>query len=96
MYTEGFGESVISIVQHYLSLPAQYRVNSARKLAVYTDSCSGQNRNKFMHAYFIHRICAGYHDEISWNFMAVGHTKFSPDRGFALIRNAQKKRTFTR
>ena len=56
MYTEGFGESVISIVHHYLSLPAQYRVNSARKLAVYTDSCSGQNRNKFMHAYFIHRI----------------------------------------
>jgi hypothetical protein len=92
LYTEGYkhgAEHVISMVHFYFD--HQPRVGNAKQLMVYTDSCSGQNRNKFVHAYFVHRVCAGFHEEICWNFMAVGHTKFSPDRGFALIRNAQAK-----
>ena len=69
------------------------RIGSAKKLIVYTDSCGGQNRNNYVLAYFTTRICAGFHDSISWNFLLVGHTKFSPDRGFALVRNAEKKNT---
>lgn len=32
------------------------------------------------------RVAHGYHDEIIWQFMAVGHTKFRPDEGFGNIR----------
>jgi len=94
LYTEGFKHGsveVISMLHYYFGLPSQVRVANSHQLVVYTDSCSGQNRNKYVHAYLMHRVLAGYHEEISWNFMAVGHTKFSPDRGFALVRNAQKK-----
>jgi hypothetical protein len=79
IYTEGFSngsEYVISMLHHYLSTQSGRRANTAKRLVLYADSCSGQNRNKYVHAYLIHRICAGYHEEISFNFLAVGHTKF--------------------
>jgi hypothetical protein len=94
LYPEGFSHGsahVISMLNKYFI--HNPRVARAKELVVYTDSCGGQNRNKFVVAYFMTRICAGLHDRIRWNFMAVGHTKFSPDRGFALVRNEEKKHT---
>ena len=32
------------------------------------------------------RVAHGYHEEIIWNFMEVGHTKVRPDEGFRIIR----------
>ena len=94
LYPEGFSHgsaNVVSMVDVFFR--ANPRIANAKKLIVYTDSCGGQNRNNFVLAYFATRICAGYHESISWNFLIVGHTKFSPDRGFALVRNEEKKNT---
>jgi hypothetical protein len=92
-YPEGFNsgdsDTVISMTHHHLT--ADRRLFNCKKLYVYTDSCSGQNRNCYVYSYFINRIVAGLHEEISWNFMVVGHTKFSPDRGFGLIRQSLEK-----
>lgn len=32
------------------------------------------------------RVALRHHDEVVWNFMTVGHTKFRPDEGFGQIR----------
>ena len=72
IYPEGFSHgsaNVVSMVD--LFLRDNVRIGNAKKLVVYTDSCGGQNRNNFVMAYFITRVCAGLHEEISWNFMIV-------------------------
>ena len=75
-----------------ITWPASPELDSCEKLIVYTDSCSGQNRNRFLYSYLIKRVLAGYHNEVSWNFMVVGHTQFSPDRGFGLMRKHVERR----
>ena len=78
-------ESVISLLERFFS--THERIASARTLYAYSDSCSGQNRNNFMVAYLVIRVLDGYHERISWNFLIVGHTKFSPDQLFGLLKS---------
>ena len=93
LYPEGFNsgncEMVISLVLKFLN--ANPRVDNCRKLFVYSDSCSGQNRNNFVLAFWIHRILNGKHDKIVWSFLVVGHTKFTPDQLFGLMRHIAAK-----
>lgn len=94
IYTEGYkhgSNHVISMVHAHLRHHSV--TGNAQHLYVYTDSCGGQNRNKFVYSYFIHRVLAGFHDQITWCFLAVGHTKFSPDRSFGLVRSLLSKHT---
>ena len=35
----------------------------------------------------------GYYESVELNFMIAGHTKFSPDRGFAMIKKLYRKST---
>ena len=41
--------------------------------------------------YFMWRILTGLHDEITISFLPVGHTKFSSDCGFGLLKQKYKK-----
>ena len=75
---------VISMVHHYLS-EVNPTAGRARKLILWMDSCGGQNRNQYVLHYLYSRIMNGYHEEIFVKFMVVGHTRFSPDRGFGRI-----------
>ena len=92
-YNERFkhvdAESVISLLQRFFE--KNPRVANARTLYVYSDSCSGQNRNRFMVAYWVTRVLDGFHERVSWNFLIVGHTKFSPDQLFGLLKTIFKK-----
>ena len=89
-YSSGDPNTVISMVHHHMA--GEPKLDNCEKLIVYTDSCSGQNRNRFLYSYLIKRVLAGYHNEVSWNFMVVGHTQFSPDRGFGLMRKHVERR----
>lgn len=94
VYTEGYkhgSEHVISMVHAHLR--DHCASGEAEHLYVYTDSCGGQNRNKYLYSYLIQRVIAGYHEKVTWCFLAVGHTKFSPDRSFGLIRGCLSKHT---
>ena len=64
--------------------PNQY----VMKLFVYSDSCSRQNRNNFVLAFWVHRILKGKHDK---SFLVVGHTKFTPDQLFGLMLHIAEK-----
>ena len=44
-----------------------------------------------MVAFWVARVLDGHHDGVSWNFLIVGHTKFSPDQLFGLLKSIFKK-----
>lgn len=73
---------VISLLHHFLE---HYGLGE-KGLDLHCDNCSGQNKNKYLLWYLIWRIVLGLHDNITVNFMPTGHTKFSPDWCFGLLK----------
>ena len=53
---------------------------------MHCDSCSGQNKNKYVMWYFCWKVLNSYHKSVGINFMVLGHTKFAPDQCFGLIK----------
>lgn len=60
---------------------------------LHCDNCSGQNKNNFVLWYLAWRVISGLHEDITLNFMVVGHTKFAPDSCFGLLKK-QFRREF--
>jgi hypothetical protein len=58
---------------------------------LHCDNCSGQNKNKIMLWYRAWRVANGLHRTISLNFLIAGHTKFSPDWCFGLVKQAFRR-----
>lgn len=79
--------TVISLLDHFFS-----NYGLGERSAYFTaDNCVGQNKNNALIQYLMYRICSGLHDKIELSFLAVGHTKFSPDSHFGLIRQRYRK-----
>ncbi len=55
------------------------------------DNCVGQNKNNALLQYLIYRVLTGLHDTIELSFLIVGHTKFSPDGYFGLIKHHYRR-----
>ena len=92
IYYEGYkhgSEHVCSMLNFYLD-KMERRVGLAKTLSIFSDSCCGQNRNNIVLGFLIRRAERALNDRIEWNFLAVGHTKFAPDRGFGHIRCKEK------
>ena len=53
---------------------------------LHADNCVGQNKNNTMLQYLIWRVMVGLHKRIALSFLIVGHTKFSPDWCFGLLK----------
>ena len=75
--------SVISMVHHYLQ---NYTLGET-VLYIHADNCVGQNKNNIVMQYLCWRILAGLNRVIKIMFLPVGHTKFSPDAGFGIIKS---------
>ena len=54
--------------------------------SLHADNCCGQNKNNTMVQYLMWRVLTGLHQTIKLHFMLTGHTKFSPDACFGLIK----------
>jgi hypothetical protein len=65
--------------------------NNKRKLIVWSDCCSGQNKNYKMICVWLYMIQQNMFDEIQHKFFVPGHSMMDSDRDFGLIE--QKKRT---
>lgn len=81
------GNTVISYIHHYL----EFHDLKTRNLHFHADNCSGQNKNNFVIWYFLWRTLTGLNDKITLSFLIAGHTKFSPDGGFGLIKKLFRK-----
>ncbi len=74
--------TTISYVHHFLE---NYGVGSS-KIKLHCDNCVGQNKNNAFIFYFLWRVITGREKSITLSFMVAGHTKFSCDRYFGLIK----------
>lgn len=86
-FLEKDANTVISILDHFCThhgLGEKYAFLTA-------DNCVGQNKNNAVLQYLMYRVLAGLHDNIELSFMIVGHTKFSPDGYFGLIRKRYRR-----
>lgn len=72
--------AVISQIHHY------FETNPAENLVLFCDNCVAQNKNNCMLHYLSWRVDSGKNKSITLNFLLTGHTKFSPDRSFGLIK----------
>ena len=72
------GRTRLSVCWIFLQPPSQ--------AILHADNCSGQNKNNTMVQYLMWRVLTGLHQSIHLHFMIAGHTKFSPDACFGLIK----------
>lgn len=75
-------DTVISILDHFFSVYGQ----GERRLLLTADNCVGQNKNNAVLSYLLYRTIKQAHRRIDLSFMLVGHTKFSPDAYFGLLK----------
>lgn len=59
----------------------------------HADNCGGQNKNNYVLWYFCWRVIHRMHKHVKHSFLIAGHTKFSPDWCFGLMKQ-QLRRTF--
>jgi len=85
-------DTVIAMLHHFF---ACYGLGE-QHLLLTADNCTGQNKNNAVLHYLLYRTIAGLHAKIDWSFMLVGHTKFSPDAYFGLLKKKYRRsRTYT-
>lgn len=74
------GNAVISMLHFYLEKCP------AKNIVLFSDNCVGQNKNNAVLHYLLWRILTSRNSTISLNFLLTGHTKFSPDRNFGILK----------
>lgn len=80
-------DTVISLLDHFFD---NYGLGEEHVLLT-ADNCVGQNKNNAVIQYLMYRILTGKHKSITLSFMLVGHTKFSPDGYFGLIKKRYRR-----
>ena len=53
---------------------------------LHADNCVGQNKNNTVLHYLLWRVMVGLHHSTTLSFLVVGHTRFSPDWCFGLLK----------
>ena len=79
--------SIISYLHRYLEI---YGVGE-QHLQLQADNCVGQNKNNPMIQYLAWRCFTKKNLSCSIHFMLVGHTRFSPDQYFGMIKRKYRK-----
>ncbi|XP_062600192.1 uncharacterized protein LOC134261812 [Saccostrea cucullata] len=72
-------DTVISLVHHGLG---NYGYGE-KECLIHADNCAGQNKNKFLIAYFAWRVITGLHHQITYLMQVVGYTRCLIYAGFA-------------
>jgi len=80
-------DTVISLLDHFFD---NYGLGEEHVLLT-ADNCVGQNKNNAVIQYLMYRVITGKHKSITLSFMLVGHTKFSPDGYFGLIKKRYRR-----
>ena len=74
--------TIVSLLHHFFAVHGL----GERDVHLHADNCVGQNKNNTMLHYLVWRVMVGLHRKISLSFLIVGHTKFSPDWCFGLLK----------
>jgi hypothetical protein len=91
--TAGKGSSeVVSMLSRFLSKERSPRY-AARRVAFHADNCVGQNKNSTLVHFLLWCIATHVLDHVEVKFLVKGHTKFSPDGGFGMIKKHYRRAT---
>ena len=60
-------------------------------VCLHADNCAGQNKNNTLLQFLMWRVLTGLHNTVNLHFMIPGHTKFSPDACFSLVKRKFRK-----
>ena len=56
------------------------------------DNCGGQSKNNYVIWYYWWSVLCGLHNSILYSFLIAGHTRFSPDWCFGLVKQSFRRR----
>ena len=86
-FLEKNANTVISLLDHF------FTHHGLGEMSAYltADNCVGQNKNNALIQYLMYRVLSKLHTKIEMSFLIVGHTKFSPDSHFGLIRQRYRQ-----
>ena len=79
--------SVISYVHDFL----ENHSLGEEELYLSADNATGQNKNNMVMWYLLWRCLTGRNTKVHISFLIAGHTKFSPDGGFGLMKRKLRK-----
>ncbi len=87
----GKGSSAVVSMLYYFLTRIRIPMFSSRKICFHADNCVGQNKNSIVIQFFLWCVAIGIADHIELKFLLKGHTKFSPDGGFGLIKKRYRR-----
>lgn len=73
-------EEVISMLSYFLRKVAG--LQAPKRLTIYADNCTGQNKNNFVAKYLLALVQTATLVRVELKFLVKGHTKNAVDRGF--------------
>ena len=79
--------AIISMLHHFFA----HHGLGEEAVHLHADNCGGQNKNAMMVQYLLWRVMTGQHKQITLSFMIPGHTKFSPDWCFGLLKKKYRR-----
>ena len=79
--------AIVSMLHHFFETHGLGEVH----VHLHADNCVGQNKNNTMIQYLCWRVLCGLHSTVTLSFMVVGHTKFSPDWCFGLLKQRYRR-----
>jgi hypothetical protein len=77
-------EEVISMLSYFLRKVAG--LQAPKRLTIYADNCTGQNKNNFVAKYLLALVHTATLERVDLKFFVKGHTKNAVDRGFGHVR----------
>ena len=83
-------DHTISLVSTHLEKLAA-EIPWLRHVCIFLDNAGSTNKNRFLFSCRMEMVESHKLDYIRFCFLVAGHTKFAPDRHFALIANAYNR-----
>ena len=80
------GNEIASCLLKFL----QSRFTNKKNLVIWSDNCTGQNKNQMLLFLWIYLVLNGVFDEIDHKYLVSGHSYLSCDRDFAQIEKKKK------
>ena len=79
--------TIVHMLHHYFV----HHALGEKKVHLHADNWGGQNKNATMVQYLLWRVMTGLHEQITLSFMIPGHTKFSPNWCFSLLKKKYRR-----
>lgn len=89
--TASKGSSEVVSMLYYFLIHCRQSSVASRRIFFHADNCVGQNKNNIVLQFFLWCIAIGICDHIELKFLLKGHTKFSPDGGFGMIKKHYRR-----